>query len=113
MAGVSTWRRQWVLVADADELRPRRDPPGDFAIASKIEQSGNREIDAVQIVHAGIDQAGEVGKTAQMRHAGDARFDRRQPVAQRRAHRHAVDTDAVGENVVACARNLTIGYLKQ
>lgn len=78
-------RRQRVLVADADELRPRRDPPGDLAIGGEVQQFGYREIDAVQVVRAGVDEACEIGKAAQMRYAGDAWLDRRQPVAQRRA----------------------------
>ena len=47
-------RREVVQVADADELRARRDQPGDLAIACKVQQSGDGEVDAVTIVRSPI-----------------------------------------------------------
>ena len=48
----------------------------------------------MQIVRSGLDQPVEIGKTAQMRYAGDARIDGGQPVAERSAHRDPERPDA-------------------
>ena len=60
------------------------------------QQPRDGQIDAVQVVRAGLDQLVEIGVAAQMRDAGDARLDRGQPIAQRRAHRDAEGADPVG-----------------
>ena len=86
-------RRQRVGVAEADELRPRRDQPRDRPVRRDAEQPRHRQVMPVPVVRPARDERREIGEAAQMRDRRHPRFDRRQPVAERRAHRQAEDAD--------------------
>ncbi len=86
-------RGQRVAIAEADELRPRRDQPGDDAVRGDPEQPRHRQVVPVAVVGAARHHRREVGEAAEMRHRRQPRLDGAEPVAERRPHREPVDAD--------------------
>ncbi|MCY1244898.1 hypothetical protein D9M72_579980 [compost metagenome] len=93
-------RRQRIVEPHTDQLWPRCNEPGDFASRGLREQTGDREIMAVQIVSAGCDERGEIRIAAEVGDCRDPRVERSQEVGKGGAHRDPGHADARGVDVV-------------
>lgn len=92
-------RGQRIKIANTDQLRARGDQTGDRAIASKVQQARNSEIDAMQIDIASGNQRGKISIGTKMGAGSDPLFDGGKPIAEGRAHGDAENRNPLANHI--------------